>query len=210
MKSDSVIYNSESDVARFFDNSEIWNSDGDYLCADEGLYDKAQDLYTVTRNGYVLTPERELWGDTLSYYRSRGHVVARRNIQMDDFGNKMLAFGDFAEYWSEAGNAVLTRDPSVVGYDTEQGDSVFLRADSMLLFTVSRFEPAATADSLTADAPAAERRISSVTKPLPSVRRTRLIISRGAATRMSTIMTKTTSPPTACGAIPSRSPLRKS
>lgn len=157
MKSDSVIYNSESDVARFFDNSEIWNSDGDYLCADEGLYDKAQDLYTVTRNGYVLTPERELWGDTLSYYRSRGHVVARRNIQMDDFGNKMLAFGDFAEYWSEAGNAVLTRDPSVVGYDTEQGDSVFLRADSMLLFTVSRFEPADTADSLTADAPAAER-----------------------------------------------------
>lgn len=157
MKSDSVIYNSESDVARFFDNSEIWNSDGDYLCADEGLYDKAQDLYTVTRNGYVLTPERELWGDTLSYYRSRGHVVARRNIQMDDLGNKMLAFGDFAEYWSEAGNAVLTRDPSVVGYDTEQGDSVFLRADSMLLFTVSRFEPADTADSLTADAPAAER-----------------------------------------------------
>lgn len=156
MKSDSVIYNSESDVARFFDNSEIWNSDGDYLCADEGLYDKAQDLYTVTRNGYVLTPERELWGDTLSYYRSRGHVVARRNIQMDDFENKMLAFGDFAEYWSEAGNAVLTRDPSVVGYDTEQGDSVFLRADSMLLFTVSRFEPAA-ADSLTADAPVAER-----------------------------------------------------
>ena len=157
MKSDSVIYNSESDVARFFDNSEIWNSDGDYLCADEGLYDKAQDLYTVTRNGYVLTPERELWGDTLSYYRSRGHVVARRNIQMDDFENKMLAFGDFAEYWSEAGNAVLTRDPSVVGYDTEQGDSVFLRADSMLLFTVSRFEPADTADSLTVDAPAAER-----------------------------------------------------
>lgn len=157
MKSDSVIYNSESDVARFFDNSEIWNSDGDYLCADEGLYDKAQDLYTVTRNGYVLTPERELWGDTLSYYRSRGHVVARRNIQMDDFENKMLAFGDFAEYWSEEGNAVLTRDPSVVGYDTEQGDSVFLRADSMLLFTVSRFEPADTADSLTADAPAAER-----------------------------------------------------
>lgn len=156
MKSDSVIYNSESDVARFFDNSEIWNSDGDYLCADEGLYDKAQDLYTVTRNGYVLTPERELWGDTLSYYRSRGHVVARRNIQMDDFENKMLAFGDFAEYWSEAGNAVLTCDPSVVGYDTEQGDSVFLRADSMLLFTVSRFEPAA-ADSLTADAPVAER-----------------------------------------------------
>ncbi len=156
MKSDSVIYNSETDMARFFTGSEIWNSDGDYLCADEGFYDKAQDLYTVTRNGYVLTSERELWGDTLSYYRSAGHVVARRNIQMDDFENKMLAFGDFAEYWSEAGNAVLTRNPSVVGYDTDQGDSVFLRADSMLLFTVSRFESAEHADSLTTEATEAE------------------------------------------------------
>lgn len=156
MKSDSVIYNSETDMARFFTGSEIWNADGDYLCADEGFYDKTRDLYMVTRNGYILTPEREVWGDTLSYYRSSGHVVARRNIQMDDFENKMLAFGDFAEYWSEAGNAVLTCNPSVVGYDTEQSDSVFLRADSMLLFTVSRFESAEPADSTAADAPAAE------------------------------------------------------
>lgn len=157
MKSDSVIYNSQTDVARFFTSSEIWNSDGDYLAADEGLYDKAQDLYMVTRNGYILTDEQELWGDSISYYRSRGHVVARRNIQMDDFKNKMLAFGDFAEYWSEAGNAVLTRDPVVVGYDTTQSDSVFLRADSMLLFTLSRFadeQQAATLDSLSGDAAA--------------------------------------------------------
>ena len=156
MKSDSVIYNSETDMARFFAGSEIWNADGDYLCADEGMYDKARDLYTVTRNGYILTPEREVWGDTLSYFRSSGHVVGRRNIQMDDFENKMLAFGDFAEYWSEAGNAVLTCDPSVVGYDTEKSDSVFLRADSMLLFTVSRFASAESADSVAADVPAAE------------------------------------------------------
>lgn len=155
MKSDSVIYNSETNVARFFSGSEIWNSDGDYLAADEGLYDKAQDLYMVTRNGYILTDEQELWGDTVAYYRSQGHVVARRNIQMDDFKNKMLAFGDFAEYWSARGDAVLTLDPAVVSYDTSESDSVFMRADSMLLFTVSRFadeqQPAHDGDSLAAD-----------------------------------------------------------
>ncbi len=154
MKSDSVIYNSETNVARFFSGSEIWNSDGDYLAADEGLYDKAQDLYMVTRNGYILTDGQELWGDTVAYYRSQGHVVARRNIQMDDFKNKMLAFGDFAEYWSGRGDAVLTLDPAVVSYDTSESDSVFMRADSMLLFTVSRFageqHPAQADDTLAA------------------------------------------------------------
>ena len=85
MKSDSIIYNTDTEFARFFTNSEIWNSDGDYLSADEGHYDKQHDLYMVTRNGYILSKEQQMWGDTLSYYRTDGHVVALNNIQMDDF-----------------------------------------------------------------------------------------------------------------------------
>ena len=76
MKSDSIIYNTDSELAQFFTNSEIWNADGDYLSADAGHYDKQQDLYMVTRDGYILTKDQELWGDTLSYYRNAGHVVA--------------------------------------------------------------------------------------------------------------------------------------
>lgn len=167
MKSDSVIYNISTESARFFTGSEIWNVDGDYLAADEGAYDKAEQCYKVTRRGYVLTEGQEMWGDTIFYYRETEHVVSRRNIQMHDFDNKMLAFGHYAEYWKHPGNALLTREPAVVSYDTLQGDSVFMRADSMWLFTVTPASEradslaAAAADSLraataaagTADAP---------------------------------------------------------
>ena len=137
MKSDSIIYNTDSELAQFFTNSEIWNADGDYLSADAGHYDKQQDLYMVTRDGYILTKDQELWGDTLSYYRNAGHVVAYGNIQVDDFKQKMLAFGDYAEYWSDPGNMLLTRRPSIVSYDLSQSDSVFMRGDTLQIFTIS-------------------------------------------------------------------------
>ena len=136
MKSDSIIYNTDSEFARFFTGSEIWNSDGDYLSADEGYYDKQRDLYMVTRNGYILSAEQQVWGDTLSYYREDGHVVALNNIQMDDFKNKMLAFGDYAEYWQERGEAILTKSPSLISYETSESDTVFMSADTLHIITI--------------------------------------------------------------------------
>ena len=157
MKSDSIIYNTDSEMAHFFTASEIWNLDGDYLSADAGLYDKAQDLYMVTRNGYILTQDQELWGDTLSYYRSSGYVEGRGNIQMDDFKEKMMAFGDYAEYWQDPGNMLLTRRPSVLSYDLSRSDSVFMSADTIMMRTISREAERREAERVAAEKAAAEK-----------------------------------------------------
>ena len=61
----------------------------------------------------------------------------------------MLAFGDYGEYRKDPGNAFLTRRPVVVSYDTSQGDTVFMRSDSMFLFTVNRLEEARRARAAT-------------------------------------------------------------
>lgn len=155
MKSDSVIYNTDTELARFFTSTEIWNADGEYLSADEGFYDKALDLYKITREGYILSQEQEMWGDTMEYYRTREHIIARSNIQMDDFKNKVMAFGDYAEYWTQDGKALLTRRPSAMGYDTTQSDTVYVSADSVWMFTIdpqreARLKAQALADSLAA------------------------------------------------------------
>ena len=136
MKGDSVVYNIETNRAGFFANTNIWNEkEQEYLYADRGSFDRDNQLYTLTLNGYILTDKQELWSDTLDYYRERGYVRLKNNIQIDDAEHKVLAFGDWGEYWKEEGNALLTREPSVVSYDLEQGDSVFMRADSMFLYT---------------------------------------------------------------------------
>ena len=165
MKSDSIIYNTDSELAQFFTNSEIWNADGDYLSADAGHYDKQQDLYMVTRDGYILTKDQELWGDTLSYYRNAGHVVAYGNIQVDDFKQKMLAFGDYAEYWSDPGNMLLTRNPSIVSYDLSQSDSVFMRGDTLQIFTISLLAEREQKEREAAEKAAAEQRAKESVAP---------------------------------------------
>lgn len=132
---DSVIYNMATDHAFFFERTNIWSQEGDYLYADRGSYNKADSLYKVTRNGYVLTEKQEMWSDTIDYFRAQEHVILRRDIQIDDTEHKVLAFGEYGEYWKEPGNAFLTQRPSMVSYDSSQGDSLFMRADSMFLFT---------------------------------------------------------------------------
>lgn len=158
LKGDSVIYDLQTDHAYFFDNTNIWNQQGDYLYADRGEYEKPDELYSLTRNGYVLTDKQELWSDSLDYYRATGHLVLRRNIQIDDTEHKSLAFGDYGEYWKEPVRALLTRRPAVVSYDPQQGDSLFMRADTIWVLTVFPFADADTlrSDSLPTQADSAE------------------------------------------------------
>ena len=137
LKGDSVVYNMATDNAFFFRNTNIWNKEGDYLYADRGAYRKADSLYKVTSNGYVLTDKQEMWSDSIDFYRAEDHIILWRDIQIDDTEHKVLAFGDYGEYWKEPGNAFLTRRPSIVSYDLSQGDSLFMRADSMFLFTIN-------------------------------------------------------------------------
>ena len=135
MKGDSVIYNIDTDRARFFSNTNIWNDKGEYLYADRGSYESDDERYVITLNGYILTENHEVWSDSLDYWRERGYALLRSDIQIDDREHKVLAFGDWGEYWEEPGDAVLTRMPSVVGYDPEQGDTLFMRADTIIMRT---------------------------------------------------------------------------
>ena len=142
MMSDSVVYNTNTNYAQFFARTNIWNKDqngdrskDDYLYTDMGTFDKATQLYTLHKNGYILTQDQELLCDTLYYYRDSNYAQLRRNIQIDDRVQKMLIFGDWGEYWKEPGNVFVTKDPSIISYDTSQSDSVFISSDSMYLYT---------------------------------------------------------------------------
>ncbi len=92
-----MVYNFGSDNAYFFDRTHIWNRDGDYLYADRGEYRKADTLYIVTRNGYILTEKQEVWSDSIDYYRAESRAILRHDLQLDDTEHKTMAFGDYGE-----------------------------------------------------------------------------------------------------------------
>lgn len=139
IQSDSLSYNMNSEMAKFFVPTVIWNHKGEILSADNGLYDKATSNYHFTKNSYILTKEQELWADSLDFNSPTENAILHRNIQMRDEGHKVMAFGDFGQYWGQRQEAMLTQRPSLVSFDPEQ-DSLYMRADSMFLYTIPRSE----------------------------------------------------------------------
>lgn len=137
IKSDSVGYNMDSEIAKFFAKTYIWNSKGEILSADRGIYKQQSSQYEFTKNSYILTANKEMWSDTLDYNSVSENAVLYRDIQIRDEEHKIMGFGDFGQYWGTPGDAVLTRNPSLVSFDPQQ-DTLYMRADSMFLYTVSR------------------------------------------------------------------------
>lgn len=135
LKSDSVVYNLDTDVASFATDTYIWNEKGEMVNASAGRYDRVADRFELFSDSYILTEKQEVWADSIDYKRAIENAVLRRNIQIDDTDQKVLAFGDYGEYWGDREEALLTARPSVISYDPEMGDSLYVRADSILLFT---------------------------------------------------------------------------
>ena len=80
-----------------------------------------------------MTEDQEVWADEMDYYSVPNDVEMRNNIQILDQEQAVLAFGDYGRYWGVTGDALLTQQPSVISlYDT-QADSLYMRADSILM-----------------------------------------------------------------------------
>ena len=137
IETDSLGYNMDSEVATFYRPAKIWNKDGDFLSADRGSYDRANDTYTFTENSYILTADQEIWADSLTYLKTAGHVFMFNNVQIHDQVQRSFLFGDHGIYWTEDQQALLTDNPSSIFYEEKEGqDSLYMRADSMLLFSL--------------------------------------------------------------------------
>jgi lipopolysaccharide export system protein LptA len=134
---DSVRYNTTEQVAEFYTLTYIWNSDNEMTSATKGKYYNRTREYDFTLDAYVLMPTRELWADSLNYSSLIGDAVAHSNIQVLDNENEAMAFGDYGEWHNDIQQGLLTRNPSVAGFDREAPeDTVFMRSDSMFVYSI--------------------------------------------------------------------------
>lgn len=135
LRSDSVVYNMNTEVASFWTKTYIWNSKDEILSANRGAYHNRTRDYRFRSHAYILTREQEIWSDSMDYNTTSENAKMYGNIQMRDDENGVMAFGDYGEYWGEPQNGLLTRNPSVLRYDREKGDTLYMRSDSMFLYT---------------------------------------------------------------------------
>lgn len=147
MRTDSIMYNMDTEVVTFLTTTYIWEKDSNFLAADLGHYDSATETYHFTKNSYVLTTEQEAWADSMTYHTPLQRVVMHGNIQLLDTTQNMILFGDYGYHDDSIRESMMTRNPSVIIYDTvpdpQTGavDSAFMRAD---YFYLNSYDPGTT------------------------------------------------------------------
>ena len=133
--SDSLGFNMDSEIATFYRKTYIWNEKNEILSAENGWYDTRADHYHFMSDAYVLSEDQEVWADDMDYRADSDNVILRRNIQILDEGQEVLAFGDYGRYWGARGDAMLTENPSVISY-YQKGDSLYMRSDSIFMYVI--------------------------------------------------------------------------
>ena len=131
MNSDTLKYNTETEIAYFFGPTTI-ESEDNFIYCENGWSDSQKDISQFNKNAYFINKEdgRRLEGDSLYYDRIRGFGKAFNNVVITDTVQDILISGDFGKYTEETQVSFVTGQALMT--QIEDYDSLFLHADTLL------------------------------------------------------------------------------
>lgn len=141
IKSNKLAYNTDLNKVLFYDNTIAWQEDNIFR-TNNGEFDRNTNVFVFDKDAYVLTPQQELWSDTLKYYKDAGNAELFSNIQILDTTQKVIALADKADYNPTPMIVTLTKDPVICMYSNDNGvkDTLFARADIFKYYTKKYYE----------------------------------------------------------------------
>ena len=131
--SDSLRYNTGTDISYFYGPTEII-SDSNYIYCEYGWYDTKNDLARVSKNSYIQNAEKKLVGDSIFYDRNRSFGEAFSNVSILDTSAQILITGHYANYYENPDRAFVTDSALMTKYGG--GDTLFLHADTLKMYTI--------------------------------------------------------------------------
>lgn len=147
IKADSLYYLTDINLAEFWGEVQGWHTDG-FLTAEEGTYDRENELFHFMHDVYIKTEDQEVWAQDLTYDRNNNKAVLLERIQIKDTTQSTLIFGDKLEYTQEPAWVEITQKPVFATYlideETNLPDTAFVAADTLRVYTATY----GTSDSL--------------------------------------------------------------
>jgi len=131
--SDTLHYNTDTKIATILGPSVI-NSDSGVIHTSRGWYNTIENTSLLLDRSEVLSGNRILIGDSISYNREAGIGRAFSNMSIRDTSQNMLLTGNYGYYEEKTEFAFAT--DSAVALEYSQGDTLYLHADTLELITV--------------------------------------------------------------------------
>jgi hypothetical protein len=158
VKTRSLVYESDKDLATFGFATDVWK-DENMLSANQGWYDRANEIFFFKDNVHVMSEDQEGWSDSLFFYRNTSDVDMLGRAQVTDTTRNIFGLAGRIEYVDSLSKVTMTRKPAVISETQnkdESIDTVYLGAEKLVYYTLPRCD----VDSLVAlDA---EKRVESM------------------------------------------------
>ena len=98
---------------------------------ERGFYDTANDYGYFVKNSRIDYDNRQVYGDSLYFDRTRNFASATNNIKVLDTLNRSLVKGHYAEVYRAKDSVLITQ--RAVAITVEDNDSVYVHGDRLLL-----------------------------------------------------------------------------
>lgn len=142
VKTSSLIYESEKDLATFDGYVDAWKEEN-MLSSHWGWYNKADERFFFTKDVHVMTEDQEGWCDSLFFKRQTSDIEMLGNAQVTDTTRNVFALAGRIEYVDSTSMTTMTRKPAVISQTEEVDgsiDTVYLGAERLVYFTVPMFK----------------------------------------------------------------------
>ena len=132
LTSDTLRYNTETKIANIVGPSDI-DSEDNHIYSEMGFYNTQLGQAELLNRSVLTNQGKKLIGDSLFYDRDKGFGEAFVNVEMTDTVDKNMLKGNYCFYNELTGYAFAT--DRAVAVDYSQGDSLFMHADTLQLYT---------------------------------------------------------------------------
>ncbi len=128
MAADTLRYNTDSEKAFFLGPTTITSDENTIYC-EHGWYDTKQNLSQFNGHAKIFSNSQYISADSLFYDRDKGYGKAINNVEIFDTIQDLIISGDFAEYFEEKDEAIVSKNAVLI--DIYEEDSLFLHADTL-------------------------------------------------------------------------------
>ena len=126
--SDSLKYNTISDIAYFLGPTEII-SDSNYIYCEDGWYNTETNISLLKDNALLQNPGQTIKGDSLYYERESGYGEGYHNVELVDTEQKIILKGNLATYNQSTEDAMITDRAELI--QITDTDSIYIHADTL-------------------------------------------------------------------------------
>jgi lipopolysaccharide export system protein LptA len=132
--SDTVKYNTVSQIAWFFGPTHILGKENTIYC-ENGWYDTKLNISQFNQNSKLFNKGQTLTGDSLHYERDRGFGEAFKHVELFDSAENVLLKGSYGWYYEKPEHAMITGKAEMVKMSST--DTLYIHADTLRSYTDS-------------------------------------------------------------------------